>query len=75
METKAVIGPVSQMQMRTTVSAKLFGINGIDKQYGFTTPDTEEASIKRIAIEKMPHKVTSRSGCFEVQTSQFCEGL
>ncbi len=52
METKAVIGPVSQMQMRNYRFSKAFlGINGIDKQYGFTTPDTEEASIKRIAIE------------------------
>jgi DeoR family transcriptional regulator, fructose operon transcriptional repressor len=52
METKAVIGPTSQMQMQSYRFSKAFlGINGIDKQFGFTTPDAEEAAIKRIAIE------------------------
>ena len=40
------------MQMRNhRLSKACLCINDIDKQYGFTTPDTEEAAIKRIAIE------------------------
>lgn len=52
METRAIIGPTSQAQMRTYRFSKAFlGMNGMDKQFGFTTPDAEEAAIKRIAIE------------------------
>jgi len=52
METRAIIGPTSQAQMRSYRFSKAFlGMNGMDKQFGFTTPDAEEASIKRIAIE------------------------
>lgn len=51
--TLAVIGSVALNQLKQYQFSKVFmGMNGIDPQYGYTTPDIEEASIKRAAISQ-----------------------
>lgn len=48
--TKAIIGSVALSQLKQYRFAKTFlGMNGIDTEFGYTTPDTEEASLKRVA--------------------------
>ena len=48
--TKAIIGTVSNNQLNDYRFNKSFlGINGIDSEFGFTTPDIEEAAVKRQA--------------------------
>lgn len=50
--TKAVIGAVGCAQLSQYNFNKAFlGINGVDLEYGFTTPDPEEAAIKQQAIK------------------------
>lgn len=49
--TKAVVGAVGCAQLSQYHFNKAFlGINGVDLEYGFTTPDPEEAAIKQQAI-------------------------
>lgn len=49
-ETKAIIGSVAVAQLSQYRFNKAFlGINGIDIEFGYTTPDPEEASIKKKA--------------------------
>lgn len=49
-KTKAIIGSVSLGQLEKYRFNKTFlGINGIDIEFGYTTPDPEEAAIKRLA--------------------------
>lgn len=51
--TLAVIGSVALNQLKQYQFSKVFmGTNGIDPQYGHTTPDIEEASMKRAAISQ-----------------------
>lgn len=50
--TKAVVGATGSAQLKQYRFNKAFlGINGIDLEYGLTTPDPEEAVIKQQAIE------------------------
>lgn len=50
--TKAVVGGTGVEQLRQYRFNKAFlGINGIDLEYGLTTPDPEEAVIKQQAIK------------------------
>lgn len=50
MRTKAIIGSVAFKQLETYGFSKTFlGINGIDGEFGYTTPDPEEAALKRLA--------------------------
>lgn len=50
--TKAVIGAVGCAQLSQYNFNKAFlGINGVNLEYGFTTPDPEEAAIKQQAIK------------------------
>ena len=52
-ETSAVVGALAQNQLREYFFKKAFlGMNGVDLSYGYTTPDEEEATIKKIAINK-----------------------
>lgn len=52
LETKAIIGPTCLKQLSDYRFNKVFlGMNGIDSEFGFTTPDIEEAAIKAKAIE------------------------
>lgn len=51
--TKAVIGSIAERQLDEVNFTKAFmGMNGVDITQGFTTPDTEEAAIKRKAIRQ-----------------------
>lgn len=51
--TKAIIGPNSLKELGNYRFNKAFlGINGIDIEYGCTTPDPEEAALKSLATEQ-----------------------
>ena len=51
--TKAMIGSTSLRNLESYRFDKAFiGINGIDQEFGCTTPDPEEAAIKKLAIEQ-----------------------
>ncbi|MGY3724960.1 transcriptional regulator, DeoR family [Granulicatella balaenopterae] len=51
--TKAIIGPSAQMQLEQYRFRKAFlGMNGVDPEFGYTTPDEDEAMIKRLAIAR-----------------------
>ena len=51
--TKAIIGETAISQLRNLNFNKAFlGINGIDIAKGYTTPDLQEAAIKREALKK-----------------------
>ncbi|MFO8069895.1 MAG: DeoR/GlpR family DNA-binding transcription regulator [Alkalibacterium sp.] len=51
--TKAIIGSVAERQLEELNFTKAFmGMNGIDLEQGYTTPDVEEAAIKRKAIKR-----------------------
>lgn len=51
--TKAVIGSTAERQLDEFNFTKAFmGMNGVDIRQGFTTPDMEEAAIKRKAIRQ-----------------------
>lgn len=48
--TKAIIGSVSLNQLEQYGFNKTFlGMNGIDREFGYTTPDPEEAALKALA--------------------------
>ncbi|MCM3739796.1 DeoR/GlpR family DNA-binding transcription regulator [Oceanobacillus luteolus] len=50
--TKAIIGPTSQKEISDYRFNKAFlGINGIDMEYGCTTPDPDEAALKKLVIK------------------------
>lgn len=50
--TKAIIGAVALEQLGNYRFNKTFlGINGIDVEFGYTTPDPEEAALKSLAIK------------------------
>lgn len=49
--TKAIVGSVSLEQLSNYRFNKTFlGMNGIDVEFGYTTPDPEEAALKRMAV-------------------------
>src|SRR5690606_26530905 len=51
--TKAVIGATGLSELRKYRFNKAFlGINGIDTEFGCTTPDPEEAALKTLAQEQ-----------------------
>ena len=51
--TKAIVGPSAQIQLKQYRFRKAFlGMNGVDVEFGYTTPDEDEAMIKRLAIER-----------------------
>lgn len=51
--TEAIIGLVAATNLQKYSFSKAFmGTNGISEKHGFTTPDTEEAMLKAVAIEK-----------------------
>ncbi|MHC5217135.1 DeoR/GlpR family DNA-binding transcription regulator [Enterococcus sp. LJL128] len=52
LSTKAIVGATSLEQLRQFRFNKVFmGMNGIHSEFGLTTPDPEEASVKRLAIQ------------------------
>ncbi len=51
--TEAIIGLVAASNLQKYSFTKAFiGANGISEKQGYTTPDTEEAMLKAVAIEK-----------------------
>lgn len=49
--TQAIVGATSIEQLaRYRFTKSFLGMNGIDRDYGFTTPDPEEASVKQQAV-------------------------
>ena len=51
--TEAVVGSQAILSIQSYHFTKgFFGTNGISKRYGFTTPDTNEALVKRTAMEQ-----------------------
>lgn len=51
--TEAIIGLVAATNLQKYNFSKAFiGTNGISEKQGFTTPDTEEAMLKAVAIER-----------------------
>jgi DeoR family fructose operon transcriptional repressor len=51
--TEAIVGLVAAANLQKYNFSKAFiGTNGIAEKQGFTTPDTEEATLKAIAIER-----------------------
>lgn len=51
--TKAIIGSTATQQLSTYQFSRSFlGTNGVHLQYGFTTPDEREASMKSMAIKQ-----------------------
>lgn len=51
--TKAIIGSIAEQQLDKVNFNKAFmGMNGVDGNKGYTTPDIEEAAIKAKAIEQ-----------------------
>lgn len=51
--TEAVIGLVAAKSLQKYSFTKAFlGVNGISEKQGYTTPDTEEAMLKAVTIEK-----------------------
>ncbi len=52
MNTKAIVGTVAQENLKQYRFDKCFlGMNGVDVKYGFTTPDPEEAALKKTAMQ------------------------
>ena len=66
--TRAMVGSGALESIRQYRFDKAFmGANGVHAQYGFTTPDPEEAQVKRTAIE------LSREAMFLTDDSKFGE--
>lgn len=54
--TKAVTGSHAEKQLKNYRFSKAFmGMNAVDKEYGFSTPDVEEGEMKRTAIQQANH--------------------
>ena len=52
-ETEALVGPDAMATLaRYTFSCGFWGSNGIATEQGFTTPDIEEAQVKRISMRR-----------------------
>ena len=53
LSTQAIIGSESVKQLSQYHFSKAFmGMNGVHHQYGFTTPDEEEATVKATAMRQ-----------------------
>lgn len=49
--TKAIVGSPAEKQVKQYRFSKAFmGMNAVDKEYGYTTPDIEEGEMKQAAI-------------------------
>ncbi|MFQ7116154.1 MAG: DeoR/GlpR family DNA-binding transcription regulator [Acutalibacteraceae bacterium] len=66
--TEAIIGLVAASNLQKYNFSKAFiGTNGVSEKQGFTTPDTEEAMLKAVAMERSfvtyalrPHKSSEK---------------
>ncbi|MCB0284595.1 MAG: DeoR/GlpR transcriptional regulator [Calditrichaeota bacterium] len=66
----SLIGPIAEISVNNFSVDKLFlGVDGIDPQYGITTPNLEEAHLNRIMIERSKEIfVVTDSSKFEKQS-------
>jgi DeoR family fructose operon transcriptional repressor len=74
--TKAVIGSLAQEAIRRFRFDKCFlGANGIHLEMGYTTPDPEEASLKRMALSLsgQTYVLADHSKLAEISFSQFAD--
>lgn len=74
--TKAIIGPTSIHQLRNYRFNKAFiGINGIDIEFGCTTPDPEEAALKSLAIKQasITYMLADQSKWNKVNFANVCD--
>jgi DeoR family fructose operon transcriptional repressor len=52
-KTKAIVGSQAERQVKGYRFSKAFmGMNAVDKEYGYTTPDLEEAAMKQAVIQQ-----------------------
>lgn len=74
--TKAVVGATSLDELKDFRFNKSFiGINGIHTEFGCTTPDSEEAAIKRLVIHHsaIPYVLADESKWDKVNFTKVCE--
>ncbi|RDW18982.1 DeoR/GlpR family DNA-binding transcription regulator [Oceanobacillus chungangensis] len=74
--TKAIIGPTSLDELRNYRFSKAFlGINGIDREFGCTTPDPEEAALKSLAIKQssITYMLADQSKWNKVNFANVCD--
>ncbi|AXI08210.1 DeoR family transcriptional regulator [Oceanobacillus zhaokaii] len=74
--TKAIIGPTSLSELRDYRFNKAFlGINGIDSEFGCTTPDPEEAALKNLAIKQasITYMLADQSKWNKVNFANVCD--
>ena len=52
-KTRAIIGAQAQVQLaRYRFDHVFMGMNGVDAEWGYTTPDQEEAALKQQAMQQ-----------------------
>jgi DeoR family transcriptional regulator, fructose operon transcriptional repressor len=74
--TKAIIGAASLNELKNYRFTKSFlGINGIDVTYGCTTPDPEEAALKKLALEQsaVTYLLADQSKWDKVSFAKVCD--
>lgn len=55
-KTRALVGPQTIQSLQSYRFDKCFlGVNGFDNTFGYTTPDPEEAAVKRLASASAKH--------------------
>jgi DeoR family transcriptional regulator, aga operon transcriptional repressor len=73
----SLIGPLAEIGVNNFYADKLFlGVDGIDADYGITTPNMEEAHLNRLMIERSKEVfVVTDSSKFEKRSMTFITGL
>ena len=73
----SLIGSIAESGINNFYADKVFlGVDGIDAQYGITTPNMEEAHLNRLMIERSKEVfVVTDSSKFEKQSMAFITGL
>ncbi len=73
----SLIGSVAEIGINNFYADKLFlGVDGIDPQYGITTPNSEEAHLNRLMIERSREIfVVTDSSKFKKRSMAFITGL
>lgn len=73
----SLIGPIAEKGINNFYADKLFlAVDGIDAEYGITTPNMEEAHLNRLMIERSKEIfVVTDSSKFEKRSLAFITGL
>ena len=57
--TDAIVGAEAVLNLQKYHFSKgFFGVNGVDRMSGFTTPDAREAMVKQVAVKNTPVSYT-----------------